>query len=1275
VLKRKLPGSYNFTDVAVPDLGVRCGQAPSPGIDQALLDVGQEKPEATITKELMMVKNYAGCKQLAISSVGANSDNDKLFMGKYSLFTTTELDRAGIYTEDTGGKPVFKHSAFHFLYYGSKDKLWALGPNIGDTNYRFTGPPSFTNHSWKAYCHADWCGPKVSNIDIVIKCNDTVSSNCHDMNERCPEWATQGQCGMKANYMQTYCRCSCGKCPNQHCGFVLKAGASLGSALGRLATVTGSGAVGTHTGKLRYSKALRSVVEETPTQVELAREKQILARSYLDQPDITTAAPTTSDDDVSRTDDDENGKTLQEAPGNVTTETTTEIPPPAVPQAPTSAYVCKALVFSGLTPSDAGYALMGTYHYSDSRFAGKPVYKNSGGFSLYHTETRRWAISKTVGSDQFSLAVPSTADIASIADYKLNKDHPEWAWYTYNPTAAVALPQLDVKCLGLSQPETSAVDATASAAPARMMPSKVLSTPLPVSAPAPADGIVAKPGQNNCSNWVKKKAPNAASSAAFWENIITRRILGDLPDECQPLGTNSCPAGQYATKKIAGHRIHCLKCPVGKYSEFEHNYDCTDCADGETTANSGSKSKKWCYHHAVACAQMRIAGDVPGFVSPFMGVYRYHHESVHGKPVYEQIPGGHFLYYTKTHMFAIGEHIGGLDYRLALPRPENTKDVTNYKLDAWAFYSKLRPGFKLLTVPKMTAKCESTPAPTPYFRSDKSSEIPYSGCHAIEFAGADDQGLKYMGNYSYSGRFFEGRPVYTHHTADDRREQYLYYASTKQWAISPTIGSERFHMAVPNPTDTDDITDLKVEHWEWYCYVAWCNGQEKMPKIHMKCLDANYSKSVSTKPVNLTATHAEVVHNRQETALKAALEQAVADQKYKPDAGSNKRLADVKKLYNKFEHPAVRKVTFKHNLSYYQHKEITQKPGHYCVDTDARCPAWAAASQCKLNPKYMDVNCKQSCSRCKHKLVCPAGKYTKDIRDVTYCFTCQMGRYQPDPGYATCWSCPSALYVLKNHTACGAKPKFVAPTPRPTPEILNSEQLKVRALVKEQNLVASVSHLCHPGTWEFELLGRVYCLRCPAGKYQPYNGHAHCFRCPIGRFQNRTAGSTCYKCLDGMFSVATRESCSTSPPQLPQSNFTVSDTHIAEHDDHKTITRPENLACKQQTAYGEWSKCDVLCGEGHVYRRRAHVICSKQTAMVPYLVTQTQEVSCTGHACNESEVLCAITQNCHTANIVKVDVPPVTLGDEERDAGMSVPQMQVSHVRPHMYTEAPAGPI
>ena len=50
-----------------------------------------------------------------------------------------------------------------------------------------------------------------------------------------------------------------------------------------------------------------------------------------------------------------------------------------------------------------------------------------------------------------------------------------------------------------------------------------------------------------------------------------------------------------------------------------------------------------------------------------------------------------------------------------------------------------------------------------------------------------------------------------------------------------------------------------------------------------------------------------------------------------------------------------------HNFKSFQY--FLSKGGS-CRDKDNRCRAWASRGECRRNPAYMNVNCKQSCNKC-----------------------------------------------------------------------------------------------------------------------------------------------------------------------------------------------------------------------------------------------------------------------------------------------------------------------
>lgn len=47
-----------------------------------------------------------------------------------------------------------------------------------------------------------------------------------------------------------------------------------------------------------------------------------------------------------------------------------------------------------------------------------------------------------------------------------------------------------------------------------------------------------------------------------------------------------------------------------------------------------------------------------------------------------------------------------------------------------------------------------------------------------------------------------------------------------------------------------------------------------------------------------------------------------------------------------------------------EEEEVEDLPGHVCADTDKRCPEWAAAGECSVNPVYMKKGCKDACWVC-----------------------------------------------------------------------------------------------------------------------------------------------------------------------------------------------------------------------------------------------------------------------------------------------------------------------
>ncbi|TMS39413.1 hypothetical protein L596_005940 [Steinernema carpocapsae] len=49
----------------------------------------------------------------------------------------------------------------------------------------------------------------------------------------------------------------------------------------------------------------------------------------------------------------------------------------------------------------------------------------------------------------------------------------------------------------------------------------------------------------------------------------------------------------------------------------------------------------------------------------------------------------------------------------------------------------------------------------------------------------------------------------------------------------------------------------------------------------------------------------------------------------------------------------------------FTHADDSPTGGTSCVDTDAKCPAWASQGECQSNAVWMMANCRRSCQSCQ----------------------------------------------------------------------------------------------------------------------------------------------------------------------------------------------------------------------------------------------------------------------------------------------------------------------
>lgn len=139
--------------------------------------------------------------------------------------------------------------------------------------------------------------------------------------------------------------------------------------------------------------------------------------------------------------------------------------------------------------------------------------------------------------------------------------------------------------------------------------------------------------------------------------------------------------------------------------------------------------------------------------------------------------------------------------------------------------------------------------------------------------------------------------------------------------------------------------------------------------------------------------------------------------------------------------------------------------------------------------------------------------------DVNYCFYCQRGFHQPEPGQASCLPCPFNTYT-----------DGLAPSPvcRPCPDAS-------RCCRPGTYLRAPSDAECTPcwrGSYNFET-GRSTCQLCPAGYASPEGSLliSACTKCGTGKFS--TQGGACTPCQPGTYADITGlGACKPCPPGL-----------------------------------------------------------------------------------------------------------------------------------------------